>query len=153
MPISIGSTNVKPYVGNKEVKEAYVGSKLIYKSALPEIVIFDGYTSNVINEIATNENTQYPIKVNFFNNKFYIMNFTRDYSSLIFPTLNHTQIFIDNTGTSSKINIIYLFNDTQLSENNISNNSATFTIPENCNKIRLKGIFTTGGAVVVCKLL
>lgn len=32
MSISIGSTNVKPYVGDKEVKEAYVGSTLVYRA-------------------------------------------------------------------------------------------------------------------------
>ena len=72
MPISIGSTNVKPYVGNKEVKEAYVGNKLVYSatpdSTYPPFIINKGYTSlpNVIRSPATiNEGvgiTVYPPK-------------------------------------------------------------------------------------------
>lgn len=42
MPISIGSTNVKPYVGGKEVKEAYVGSQLVYSAAPPYNYYFVG---------------------------------------------------------------------------------------------------------------
>lgn len=40
MPISIGSNNVKPYVGDKEVKEAYVGSTLVYSTGPVNPVIF-----------------------------------------------------------------------------------------------------------------
>ena len=35
MSISFGSASKKPYVGSKEVKEAYVGSQLVYKSGPP----------------------------------------------------------------------------------------------------------------------
>lgn len=35
MAISFGSGAVKPYVGGKEVKEAYVGGQLVYKSGPP----------------------------------------------------------------------------------------------------------------------
>lgn len=54
MPISIGSKNVKPYVGNKEVKEAYVGSTLVYQNIpnyeYPPYVMNKGYTALEINE-------------------------------------------------------------------------------------------------------
>lgn len=42
MPISIGSSNVKPYVGGKEVQEAYVGSQLVYSAAPPYNYYFVG---------------------------------------------------------------------------------------------------------------
>ena len=49
MPISIGATNIKPYVGGKEVKEAYVGSTLVYQNVpnyeYPPYVMNKGYTA------------------------------------------------------------------------------------------------------------
>lgn len=46
MPISIGSNNVKPYVGDKEIKEAYVGSTLVYSTGPVNPVIFQGNEIN-----------------------------------------------------------------------------------------------------------
>lgn len=43
MGISFGSKNVKPYVGSKEVKEAYVGSQKVYSAAPP---IYYGFLGN-----------------------------------------------------------------------------------------------------------
>lgn len=49
MSISKGGQSVKPYVGGKEVKEAYVGNTLVYQSVpdttYPPIVMNKGYTS------------------------------------------------------------------------------------------------------------
>lgn len=42
MSISFGSTGIKPYVGSKEVKEAYVGSQLVYRAGLPNYYYFLG---------------------------------------------------------------------------------------------------------------
>lgn len=42
MGISFGSTSKKPYVGSKEVQEAYVGNQLVYKAAPPYIYAFLG---------------------------------------------------------------------------------------------------------------
>ena len=42
MGISFGSTGIKPYVGSKEVKEAYVGSQLVYQSVAPIVYKFLG---------------------------------------------------------------------------------------------------------------
>lgn len=42
MGISFGNTGIKPYVGSKEVQEAYVGSQLVYKSGLPYYYMFLG---------------------------------------------------------------------------------------------------------------
>lgn len=51
MGIFVGSGSVKPYVGGTEIKEAYVGSELIYKSALPYIYYFLGAENDyVLNE-------------------------------------------------------------------------------------------------------
>lgn len=53
MSISFGSTGIKPYVGSKEVKEAYVGSTLVYQNvpnyAYPPYVMNKGYTALEIN--------------------------------------------------------------------------------------------------------
>lgn len=56
MGISFGSKSVKPYVGGKEVTEAYVGSQLVYKNEVPPSggVIFDGSISSLLNPLATN---------------------------------------------------------------------------------------------------
>ena len=72
MGISFGSTGIKPYVGSKEVQEAYVGSTLVYQNMpnyeYPPYVMNKGYTSlpNAINSPATiNEDvgiTVYPPK-------------------------------------------------------------------------------------------
>lgn len=48
MSISFGSTGIKPYVGSKEVKEAYVGSQLVYKSVPPYIYRFLGNENDYI---------------------------------------------------------------------------------------------------------
>lgn len=42
MGISLGSSSKKPYVGSKEVKEAYVGSQLVYKAVPPYKYYFLG---------------------------------------------------------------------------------------------------------------
>lgn len=53
MGISFGSTGIKPYVGSKEVKEAYVGSTLVYQNVpnyeYPPYVTNKGYTALEIN--------------------------------------------------------------------------------------------------------
>lgn len=41
MSISKGGQSVKPYVGSKEVKEAYVGSQLVYRAKPPYVFIGD----------------------------------------------------------------------------------------------------------------
>ena len=42
MSISFGNTGIKPYVGSKEVKEAYVGSQLVYRATPPYVYAFLG---------------------------------------------------------------------------------------------------------------
>lgn len=54
MGISFGSTGIKPYVGSKEVQEAYVGSQLVYQSGPPYYYAFLGgetsyYLANWVN--------------------------------------------------------------------------------------------------------
>ena len=53
MSISKGGQSVKPYVGSKEVKEAYVGSALVYQNVpnyeYPPYVMNKGYTALEIN--------------------------------------------------------------------------------------------------------
>lgn len=48
MGISFGSTGIKPYVGSKEVKEAYVGSQLVYKGKPNPVTLFNGAVSKAI---------------------------------------------------------------------------------------------------------
>lgn len=45
MGISFGSASKKPYVGSKEVKEAYVGSELVYRATPPYFYYFLGKES------------------------------------------------------------------------------------------------------------
>ena len=53
MGISLGSSSKKPYVGSKEVQEAYVGSTLVYQNVpnyeYPPYVTNKGYTVLEIN--------------------------------------------------------------------------------------------------------
>lgn len=46
MGISKGGQSVKPYVGSKEVQEAYIGSQLVYRAGLPYYYYFLGGTEN-----------------------------------------------------------------------------------------------------------
>ena len=48
MGISFGSASKKPYVGSKEVQEAYVGSQLVYKGKPNPVTLFDGTVSKSI---------------------------------------------------------------------------------------------------------
>ena len=48
MGISFGSTGIKPYVGSKEVKEAYVGSQLVYRAIPPYYYYFMGTPNDYI---------------------------------------------------------------------------------------------------------
>lgn len=48
MGISFGSTGIKPYVGSKEVQEAYVGSQLVYQAKLPYVYYFLGAENDYI---------------------------------------------------------------------------------------------------------
>ena len=48
MSISKGGQSLKPYVGGKEVSEAYVGSQLVYKSGPNPVTVFNGSVSTSI---------------------------------------------------------------------------------------------------------
>lgn len=48
MGISVGSGSVKPYVGGTEIKEAYVGSELVYQSKLPYVYYFLGAENDYV---------------------------------------------------------------------------------------------------------
>ena len=48
MSISKGGQSVKPYVGSKEVKEAYVGSQLVYRAIPPYYYYFMGTPNDYI---------------------------------------------------------------------------------------------------------
>ena len=59
MSISKGGQSVKPYVGSKEVKEAYVGSQLVYRATPPYIYGFLGSENDYIkaNWVTLNDRT------------------------------------------------------------------------------------------------
>lgn len=48
MGISLGNSNKKPYVGSKEVQEAYVGSQLVYRATPPYVYGFLGGENDYI---------------------------------------------------------------------------------------------------------
>ena len=69
MSISFGSTSIKPYVGSKEVKEAYVGSQLVYRATPPYKYYFLGSENDYIidNAVVTlNANTSITKYQNIF---------------------------------------------------------------------------------------
>lgn len=58
MGISLGSSSKKPYVGSKEVQEAYVGSQLVYRATPPYLYFFLGRENDyILNNIELNGNT------------------------------------------------------------------------------------------------
>lgn len=58
MSISFGSTGKKPYVGSKEVKEAYVGSQLVYRAEPPYLYFFLGRENDyILNSVDLRGNT------------------------------------------------------------------------------------------------
>lgn len=48
MGISLGSSSKKPYVGSKEVQEAYVGSQLVYQAGPKYVYAFLGTANDYI---------------------------------------------------------------------------------------------------------
>lgn len=48
MGISFGIKTIKPYVGGKEVQEAYVGSQLVYRATPPYVYFFHGTENDYI---------------------------------------------------------------------------------------------------------
>ena len=48
MSISKGGQSVKPYVGSKEVKEAYAGSQLVYRAVPPVVYGFLGNENDYV---------------------------------------------------------------------------------------------------------
>lgn len=48
MSIFVGSGSVKPYIGGTEIKEAYVGSELVYQSKLPYVYYFLGAENDYV---------------------------------------------------------------------------------------------------------
>lgn len=69
MGISFGSTGIKPYVGSKEVKEAYVGSQLVYRATPPYLYFFlGGENDYILNSVDLRGNTiAKPAGSNVFN--------------------------------------------------------------------------------------
>lgn len=78
MGIFVGSGNVKPYIGGVEIKEAYVGSELIYRSTLPYIYYFLGAENDYVISpncaltrnaaiVKPNEETTYKIALSYNN--------------------------------------------------------------------------------------
>lgn len=69
MSISKGSQSVKPYVGSKEVKEAYVGNQLVYRATPPYVYFFlGGENDYILNNVDLMENTvAKPAGSNVFN--------------------------------------------------------------------------------------
>lgn len=58
MGISFGSASKKPYVGSKEVQEAYVGSQLVYRSTPPfNGVFFDSSTKFILEGYVKNSSS------------------------------------------------------------------------------------------------
>lgn len=58
MSISKGGQSVKPYVESKEVKEAYVGSQLVYRATPPYLYFFLGRENDyILNSVDLRGNT------------------------------------------------------------------------------------------------
>lgn len=69
MGISFGSVGKKPYVGSKEVTEAYVGSQLVYRATPPYLYFFLGRENDyILNSVDLRGNTIVkPSGSNIFN--------------------------------------------------------------------------------------
>lgn len=154
MPISIGSTNAKPYVGDKEVKEAYVGSQLVYKSGLPYNYYFLGGENDYfisenlqlgsnatiakpkdksVYKIAityTQDGTSIIGYVNLINVEQFIgWNLKFTYSGVQNSTLYIRVIYIDTSGKQIKYEDIKI--------QGTSENLYTRAVPANCGQIKI----------------
>ena len=150
MSISFGSTGIKPYVGNKEVQEAYVGSTLVYQNEIIPSgnVIFDGSISSKINPIATTPATEVDSN---FNKAVYasgkvpdaILNFigesSQAYAALKVPTPNGFVKITTGITTSNLAIFVYSANGIQ---------KTTISIRFTANSERNVNV-ETGGFVVL----
>lgn len=155
MGIYVGSGSVKPYVGGTEIKEAYVGSELVYQSKLPYVYYFLGAENDyVINPNCALTRNAAVVKNSDegLYNLVIAYNLTSDIGGVV--TLNDLSDYVGKTfqftykfdvlatsTSTATARIRFYNNNTVLSTQTVSGKSAderalfNFTVPNNCNKI------------------
>lgn len=159
MSISLGSSSKKPYVGSKEVKEAYVGTQKVYSAAPPIYYGFLGSENNYeladwcqLTNRTTTEKYQNVFRLTF-PSSYQLSNVSNvTITSILGNTLKFTYaaniaynvaqnmpwlLFYDASG--SKISSVKLTAATE------SFNLYSITVPNNTAKIMLYG-FNTGAS-------
>ena len=151
MGISFGSTGIKPYVGSKEVKEAYVGSQLVYKSGLP----YNYYFVGAENDYFINDNVQLVRNTNITKpagkSTYKIASEYTSSQSGYFDLKNATQFvgwklkftYCGENNHTLKIQVDYRQADftfitrSELTTTSMTDQSYSFTVPAKCDYVRI----------------
>lgn len=155
MGISFGSTGIKPYVGSKEVKEAYVGSQLVYKSGLP----YNYYFLGGENDYFINDNVQLLVNTNITKpagkSTYKIASYYSNSQSGYFDLKNVEQFvgwklkftYCGENNKTLKTNVdcrqtdFTFISRSELTITSMTEQSYSITVPANCGFIR----FAMGG--------
>ena len=143
MGISFGSASKKPYVGSKEVAEAYVGSQLVYKNRPSDNWVYIGEENkyylatyaNLINGTFTKEENIFRVAL------------ANDYQKLSINEIHgNTLKFISKfSNRYSNGGYVYFYNNSGIRFDNKAIKNAgkytlnTVTIPSNTSKIEILG--------------
>lgn len=151
MSISFGSTGIKPYVGSKEVKEAYVGSQLVYKSGLP----YNYYFLGGENDYFINDNVQLVRNTDISKpagkSTYKIASFYNDGWSGYFDLKNANQFvgwklkftYCGDNNKTLGIQVDYREADftfiarSELTTTSMTEQSYSFTVPAKCDYVRI----------------
>lgn len=148
MSISFGSAGKKPYVGSKEVKEAYVGSTMVYQGVPPIVYAFQGSSSTYtiapwceLNQNAqiTTESSEYRIALKY--------NSTSGYGTITLNKVynNKLKFIAKRSALASVTAYVQFYNGENLISQTgfygyeSSYQSLSFDIPAGCNKIIIRG--------------
>ena len=143
MGISFGSASKKPYVGSKEVQEAYVGSQLVYKNRPSDNWVYIGEENkyylagyaNLIGGTFTKEENKFRIALSNGNQKLSI-------NEMHGNTLKFTSKFSNRYANGG---YVYFYNnsgirfDSKALQNAGKYTLTTVTIPSSTTKIEILG--------------
>ena len=158
MSISFGSTGIKPYVGSKEVKEAYVGSQKVYSAAPPVYYGFLGAENDYViadwcqlTRGAKIEKDQgiYRIELSRAKNDSGCV-------TLVNPKTRYLKFTAKLITTAVQISITYIFGNGKKESHSITGlntNNYTllgYTLPENTTEVQIicGGSFATKGLYI-----
>ena len=149
MSISKGGQSVKPYVGSKEVKEAYVGNQLVYRAVPPYKYYFLGAENDYILDNSVITLAPQNASITKDGGIYRIALTTTSFGTPGYVRINLTNTTftfiarVQTTNVSPTINI-NMYNNNQYIEGssyrvNVASSYALFTVnvPSNVNNVRI----------------